>query len=246
MKECWQILIWLLIMPRNQFRLSNSSWYLLTFVLIFSVFLLIVAIPRFLHELMLLPGTPIYNNLNSGQPISNDELAVIEQSRLNALDFATLPRAYTDLGAVYLIKSQRAQTDEARRKFAHMAIANSMKGLDIAPLNSYAWLRIASAHISLGTDHFPEALKAWRASIATARYDPRLILNRLHIGIIIAANYSGFTQEDKELAKDQLGLAFRWDKKQTIQYARYHKLNDWFVFLSPTSEKARYFDTQNN
>jgi hypothetical protein len=38
-------------------------------------------------------------------------------------------------------------------KYAQMAIAASRKSLDLAPLNSFVWIRLASANVMLGPEN---------------------------------------------------------------------------------------------
>lgn len=85
-----------------------------------------------------------------------------------------------------------------------MAIEASTKSLEMAPLNTYARLRVCSANIILGPDHYDKALEAWRASVATARFEPFLLLSRLHYGILLLQK---MTPDDFAVIKDQLAVA---------------------------------------
>ncbi len=171
--------------------------------------------------------------------MSDEDLDVLEDSRLQALKFVELPAAYSDLGASYLVRVQRATADADKKMFAEKPIEASTTSVEMAPLNTFAWARITTANIILGEENYPEAAKAWRLSIATARFEPFLLIQRVHMGILL---YDHLTEEDIDLLKDQLGMAYRWNKKQTRRYARKHELTEWFVFLSEEdSEAAEYF-----
>ncbi|WP_417458230.1 hypothetical protein [Kordiimonas sp.] len=216
-----------------------KQYFLPTFMLVSSIILLIVGVPRFLHELMLVPGTPIHERVSRGENVSDDDLDVLEDSRLQALRFVELPAAYSDLGASYLVRAQRATTDADRKMFAEKSIEASTTSVEMAPLNTFAWARITAANIILGEENYPEAATAWRLSIATARFEPFLLIQRVHMGILL---YDQLTEEDIDLLKDQLGMAYRWNKKQTRRYAQQQQLTEWFVFLSEGgSEAAEYF-----
>lgn len=92
-----------------------SRWFLPGFMLVASITLLVIGVPRFLHELMLVPGTPILYRLNAGETMTEEELHTLVQSRLDALEFIELPDAYSDLGASYLRRAQRPKSAEDRK-----------------------------------------------------------------------------------------------------------------------------------
>ena len=138
------------MMQTSNIRIGR--WALLGFMLFFSIVLLVIGVPRFLAELMLLPRTPIYERISIGESVDNEELTILEKSRLQALDFVEMPHAYTDLGTSYLVRAQRATSEAERRRFAEQSIDVMTKGLSLAPLNTFAWSRVSSAHILLGAD----------------------------------------------------------------------------------------------
>lgn len=230
-------------MYTHPFRKKIRRWFWAGGMFFCSLSLLTVGVPRFLHELMLVPGTPILHRLNTGEQVSDEDLSILEQSRLDALDFIELPDAYTDLGASYLTRARRARTDEDRRKFAEMTIEVSTSGLNMAPLNTFAWMRVATAHIIVGPEHYDDALEAWRTSIATARFEPLLLMQRVHLGTIL---YQVMNPEDIEKLRDQLGLAYEWNRRDARRYAEQYSLLDWIVLLSdPLSEQGKFFVNAN-
>ena len=222
----------------NKEKRSFKDYILPAFMLISSVILLVVAVPRFLAELMLVPGTPLYESLSEGVVLSDEDLQVIEDSRLSALDFAKLPKIYTQLGMVYLLRANRAQTPQEQQDFARQSIEITQKGLSMAPLNTFAWARMASANIILGEDHFGEALKAWRTSVATARFEPFLLIQRVHIGTIL---YRQMTPKDIDLLKDQFQMTVRWNRGKLRAYARKNQLIPWMIFLANGDDETVKF-----
>lgn len=229
-------------MPRGPLKDKAVRWLFPAFMLISSITLLVIGVPRFLHELMLVPGTPILYRVNAGETVSAEELTILEQSRLDALRFAELPKAYSDLGSSYLARSRMVTSEEDRIKYAEMSIEASMKSLNMAPLNTFAWFRVATAHVQLGRDRHQKALEAWRASIETAKFEPFLLLLRVHLGILLFPNMS---PEDVALLKEQLRMAFHWRAGRALQYGRQKGLLKWMSFLSlPDENMARYFSGQ--
>jgi len=203
-----------------------------------SILLLVIGVPRFLAELMLVPGTPIYERISLGEHVSDKDLDVLENSRLQAIEFVDLPRAYTDLGTAYLIRAQRAPDEESRRRYAEMAIQTISIGLNMAPLNTFAWSRVSSAHILLGPENYPQAVTAWRVSVQTAPFEPFLLIQRIHIATIL---YRSMDAADIALLKDQIGMTYNWNRAKLRAYAAKNGLIDWMVFLAPDdSDMAQY------
>jgi len=215
-----------------------GRWALPGFMLASSIALLVVGVPRFLAELMLVPGTPIYESLSFGKPVSDEELKTLEESRLQALRFVDMPKAYTDLGTSYLERARRAETQAGREDFAKQSIEVTTKGLNLAPLNTFAWSRLSSAHIMLGADHYDDAIQAWRTSVATARFEPFLLIQRVHVGIIL---YGAMDAEDREILGEQFQLTFNWDRRKMLAYAKANQLTEWMIFLAGDDAEAREF-----
>ncbi len=223
---------------------SNSGrigrWFLLVSMLVSSITLLVIGVPRFLAELMLVPGTPIYERISLGETVEEYELTVLDESRLQALEFVDMPRAYTDLGTSYLIRAQRAVLKVERRRFARQSINVLTKGLNLAPFNAFAWSRVSSAHILLGADHYDDAVRAWRTSIAIARFEPFLLIQRLHVGIIL---YPSMNYEDRKILNDQFQLTYNWNRDRMRIYARMNQLTEWMIFLAGEQTEAKeYFN----
>ncbi|MFC4346751.1 hypothetical protein ACFO5Q_02690 [Kordiimonas lipolytica] len=213
-----------------------NRWFIPGFMLVSSITLIVIGVPRFLHELMLVPGTPILHRVNAGETVSEQDLEVLENSRLDALGIIELPDAYLDLGSSYLYRARSAADPEEAQKYAALTIEVSEKGLKMAPLNTFAWFRVATANVMLG--NFPEGLNTWRTSIATARFEPFILIQRVHLGVIL---YQDMTDEDVDLLKDQLGMAYRWDRQKLRQYVRDNDLILWMAILSePDSEMKEY------
>ena len=212
--------------------------FLLGFMLVASIGLLAIGVPRFLAELVLVPGTPIYERISSGEAVDDEELIVLEQSRLQALEFVDMPRAYTDLGMSYLVRAQRATSEAERREFAKRSIEVTTKGLNLAPLNTFAWARVSSAHVLLGADHYGDAIQAWRTSIATAKFEPFLLIQRVHVGIVL---YQSMKPEDREVLSEQFQLTYNWNRGRLRAYARANQLTEWMIFLAGDDALAKEF-----
>jgi len=213
--------------------------FLAVFMLVSSLLLLYIGVPRFLAELMLVPGTPIIERLNRGEIVSEKELDVAQESREQAVSFVDHPKAYSELGTVFLTRAQTVTDSESKKEFASQAIIHLEKTLSLAPLNTFAWLRLSSARLLLGgKENRGKALEAWRNSVATASFEPFVLIPRLHTGIIL---HDIMTDEDKATLREQADLTYNWNRGQFRSYARKHQLVEWGAFLlSEYPEKAEW------
>ena len=209
------------------------------FLAVSGLALLLLGLPRFMHELMLVPGTPIYARLMRGQAVTDQELSTLEKSRIQALEYSEKPHSYSVLGAVYLTRARRTDQLALRQELAAKAVDVLKKSVVAMPLDSTAWARITSAYLILGQDYVPDALEAWRKSIVTAKFEPIQQPMRVHLGIIL---YEALTPNDISMLKQQLESDFRWNERHICRYMRDNNLLDWAIFLSPAEGKmATYF-----
>lgn len=208
------------------------------FMLVSSLVLLYVGVPRFLAELMLVPGTPIYERTNLGEPVTDEELEVLRESRIQAISFVDHPKAYNELGQVHILRAQRASTDEERIAEARKAIEYLETSISLAPVNTFAWARIVSASLMIGPETYPKAVEAWRTSVALARFEPFILITRVHMGIAL---YSEMSNEDRAILREQVDLTYNWNRGQLRQYARRNNLVDWIaILLFEYPEKAAW------
>ncbi|MEX0298187.1 MAG: hypothetical protein AB3N28_03905 [Kordiimonas sp.] len=198
------------------------------FMLLSSILLLYIGVPRFLAELMLVPGTPIYERTNLGEQVSDEELDVLQESREQAISFVDHPKAYHQLGLVFLLRAQRAENASERIMHAETAIDKLNTSLQLAPVNTFAWARLATAYMLVGPENNDKAVEAWRTSVALARFEPFLFLSRNHIGISL---YNNLNEEDREKLKEQIDLTYDWNRGQLRSYARQYDLVNWVAFL---------------
>lgn len=209
--------------------MKNLSGRILpAFMLLSSILLLYIGVPRFLAELMLVPGTPIYERLNLGEQVTDEELDVLQDSREQAVSFVDHPKAYNQLGYVFLVRTQRASSGHERIAFANQAIEALNTSISLAPVNTFAWARLATAYMLVGPEHNPKAVEAWRTSVALARFEPFLFLTRNHIGISL---YQELDEEGRAILKEQVNLTYDWNRGQLRTYARQNELVPWIAFL---------------
>ncbi len=223
--------------------MKNLSGRILpTFMLLASILLLYIGIPRFLAELMLVPGTPIYERTNLGEQVTDEELDVLQQSREQAVSFVDHPQAYQQLGVVFLLRAQRASSEPQRVSYGLQAKEHLETSLRLAPVNTFAWARLATAYMLIGPEHNTKAVEAWRTSVALARFEPFSFLSRNHIGISL---YSDLTPEDRALLREQVNLTYDWNRNRLRNYARQNDLIQWVSFLlHGHPEKVKFIEAK--
>lgn len=206
-------------------------------MMILAVTMIMIAAPRLLHELALVPGAPIHKKLTEAEPVYAAEIDALESSRLGALAIASTPDAEGSLGLTYLLKAQREENPEDRAAWADMAVSHFENSLRQARFEPYIWHQLATAYLMTNPSRPVDAAKAWQASVETASYEPRLLLPRIHVGILA---YSGFDETQRELMRKQFAIAYERSPLGTRQYGTKFDLLDWFVFLSPDEAAQEY------
>jgi hypothetical protein len=202
--------------------------------------LLIYGLPFFWAEVTMVPGNPVYDQISAGRPVSDQDLETLVGSRMEALKVTDLPRASSELSTAYLIQSQRSGDTLERHRLALLATEAAVRHNDIKPLSTFDWLKVASAALILGSDYHRAGVDAWRSSVATSRFEPFIIIKRIHVGIMF---FSQFSAEDIMLLKEQIRLAYEWDRSRFWHYMDEQKLRPWIAFLSePDSEIKKIFE----
>lgn len=187
---------------------------------------LALGVPRLMAELSLVPGTPYLRAVQAGETLSEDDILLLEQSRLNALELVPLPSAYANLAYLSVLRAQRADTPEERERHASKAenlVRESLKG---SPVNPYYWLTLSSALILQGK-HL-DGITAWKNSLATAPFDPPVILERIHVGMLML-NY--MNEDDIAALRAQIEMAYRWHRGLLQRYVRRNRLAPMIEYL---------------
>ena len=199
------------------------------FIVSASAILIFLGGIRFLHEFLLVPGTPIYEKIEKNYEVTEADLEALQESRLAALRVLEHPKTYHQLGSLQVHSARRAESLEKKRALILSGLSNMQHGLELAPFNTFRWLKVSSANLMLGEEYNEEALRAWRRSIELARYEPNLLMPRIHIGILV---YRLMNDDDIRSLKEQLSLASKFHKPQLESYVKKHGLAEWIAFLN--------------
>jgi hypothetical protein len=180
--------------------------------------LLVLALPRFVSAVVMLPVEPVLDALQEGRPVSDEDLARFASRSSIARQFSSSGRLATDLAAAKLAQAERlptrAQTE--RRELVEEAAALLEEGLAASPANSFAWARLAYARV-LKDGAGAGAADAWRMSVLTGPAEPRLALWRTRLGLALTPY---FIEGDHDLLDRQIRFAWRADGKKLASFAK--------------------------
>ena len=166
----------------------------------------------------MLPVQPALERLQSGLPVSEQDLARLAGRAAVARQFSSSGRVAGELAAAKLAQAERlperAQTE--RRELVEDAIAHLEEGLAAMPANGFGWAQLAGAR-RLKDGAGPAAVDAWRMSVLTAPAEPRLALWRVRFGIAAAPH---LIEGDHMLLDRQIRFAWRAEPERLAEYAK--------------------------
>lgn len=139
--------------------------------------LLVLAVPRIIAQAVLLPHLSTLENLQSGVTVSAVDLSRLREALKSAHRFdETDGRILTDQALVELVMADRmAEADWARRPLLESAADHLRQGLRLAPVNSFAWARLAGVHIALEGKFDEESRRALAMSYATGPFADKIM-----------------------------------------------------------------------
>jgi hypothetical protein len=143
--------------------------------------LLFMAVPRFMSELVQLPGNYVPQRLERGVKVSDAALSKLSSTRRGSLKWVSGGQQWVELGLAQL---RQAERDQAKRDvLLRGAITDLRKGLSKKPANSPGWLWLAEAELLRGGPT-PAVARAVEMSIRTAPLDHRYYMRRLEISLL--------------------------------------------------------------
>lgn len=166
-----------------------------------AVALLVLAVPRLLAAVTLLPAAPTMDRLQSLEPVGTHKIERLIRNQRRALVWQPNGRTWTDLGLAQLLIAERlpegdprsrARFDDARRAL--------VEGLSAAPANPFAWSRLAYAHAVLD-GWTPRATAALRMAFITGPFEPRLLWPRLRLSL---SAWPNIPLEDQDIVLQQI------------------------------------------
>jgi hypothetical protein len=150
-------------------RKKHQQAFVLLFVGCLSAALLLLAVPRLMAALAMLPGNNGLEQLRTGRQITLDGIERLLDSRHAALGWVDDAGAHRDIGIVLLTLANsdgipRGISDD---ELAERARNELLRGLALAPVQAEGWDLLVTAELGLG--NVQEAAQALRLSY---RSDP--------------------------------------------------------------------------
>ncbi len=179
--------------------------------------LLVLALPRLVSAVTMLPVEPVLDALQSGRSVGDAELARFAARSAATRHFSYSGAVATDLAGAKLAQADRlpARAQSERRELVEDALELLEEGLAAMPANGFGWASLAYAR-NLHSGPGIEAVDAWRMSVLTAPAERRLALWRVRFGI---AHVSGFLEGDQDLLERQIRFAWRSAPDELARYA---------------------------
>jgi hypothetical protein len=138
-----------------------------------GVVLMVMAVPRLVAHLLLLPGNVAVSRVLAGEILTEQGYDRIFRSREAALRWHELPEARIELGGTLYYLLQAAGEYEFDTEAALMRARQQLeRGLAQAPVDTHAWLWLADIRLRLNE---PEgAVEALRLSQLSSPFEPAL------------------------------------------------------------------------
>jgi len=178
----------------------------LTIILPFLLALILIslAVPRFFAAIALAPGDPIFERIRARDGVVTDEdLRKLAQSRARAARWIDSANIWTEQGIAYRALARRAGLDgEEGRQLAERSLASTVKGLRLAPVDPYAWLRLADTVIRLDGPS-PEAARYLMISAVTGPQERTIAVPRLRLAL---ASWELLDEDARDIFRRQIGL----------------------------------------
>ncbi len=191
--------------------------------------LLWFGVPNFLAAVWMATGEPVYRDISAGKQLASTEIETLIESREQAVMLTNSAKAMTDLGAAYVAL-------EANPENLNKALASLRSGIELAPMNAFAWQRLAGLAGFVPGNEI-EALNAWRTARSLAEYDTFLFYDRIRVGTLV---YRVMEPDDREALLADIERAYRQNRSALRAYARNANLLEWLKFLLRDEEKTKF------
>ena len=203
--------------------------------------LIALAVPRLAAGIITGPFDETVREIGRGGKVSTIDLRIARASRLSALGWYRLAQFESDLGVLnYTLARTVERGTDAHRKLIDDSIEADKRAIQLAPTAAYSWLRLAQAHIERDGAAAADKIAPYlRMSYAMARYDPRVVLTRLDIALLV---WNDLPDDLKVETDEQIRLAMKWFPLDLVRHTRArHRLSQVRAALTDEPEaRARF------
>lgn len=149
---------------------------------VLAVVLLLASAPALVARLIELAGDSVHEAILEGKKLSEEDLATLEMARARVAGWRPSGARFGDLALTHLERGMRAQGEE---RAAYLADAQDWQKLALsrAPADPYGWFRLAYLYFLADGGASSRVAAAWAQSMASAPYEPRLMIARLQMGV---------------------------------------------------------------
>lgn len=150
-----------------------------------ALLLVVFAVPSVTARFLLLPQDQTRLSLMDGNKITAHELLDLESSRRQVVGWFPSNEILNDLAMVNVEAGSRVESQKAKA-FYKQAEQWQRRALTVSPTDAFGWYRLA---FLLFAEQGPneKVAHAWRQSMASAPYEPRLVLPRLQMAMSLGA-----------------------------------------------------------
>lgn len=184
------------------------------FILLVSISLLIVALPRCRANMNHIPVDTIIDRLNAGKGINVDKIPGLIDITLTSIGLNDNARYWDDLSALLFFQLKKQGEFSTAGKLSLVEAKKAVKeSLKRSPGNSFLWYRLAV--IETYQHAVPEKIvDALLVSIMTGPHEPGFMLNRLRFCLMF---FSFFNQDDLSLLTSQVLAIWNMSEKEFVK-----------------------------
>lgn len=204
----------------------------LNFLLVAAALLLITAgVPQLFGAVWMAAGDPIWADYREGREVSAAELADLEQTRQNAIQFSDDNEAREQLAYLYSRGGFTAETIQRSIAVLEEAVAKD-------PLDASDWGFLVKLYLQDPSRH-PDAIAAWKTSRRLAPNKQNLLNDRAANAIYL---FRILDAEDRALARADLELAYRRQRSSFRRYMVRNQLIEWAKLILNDPVKTAFLN----
>lgn len=212
-------------------------------VLLLALAVLVYGAPRFADALASMKMRQTTGALLNNQKVTPEQLldALAHVSTLSLAHATPQQRAAAGYVTLQAAVAERRQHPGLYRQRLAQAETAFIAALRQRPADAYSWARLALIGLELRRPA-PTVINAWRMSVATAPFEPPLLVWRLGIGLAL---YKDMNASDRAIIAQQALKAWESSQWRTARLLAHYKRPDLLrpqLQNRPAKERAAFED----
>ena len=183
-------------------------------ILLVSISLLFVALPRFRASMNHIPVDTVIDRLNARQKLNVDKIPGLIDITLVSIDLNDNVRYWDDLTTLLFFQiTKKGEFSSTGKLFLGKAKKAVEESLIRSPSNAFLWYRLA---VIKTFQHAPpeKIVEALLMSVMTGPHEPGFMLNRLRFCLMF---FSSFNQDDLSLLTSQVLAVWNMSEKDFVK-----------------------------